>query len=195
MSSLNYLVLVNASHPLPEEWEEKLETISVMNSMGDTIEAEKKTGEAYLSLKAALEEEEIYIDIDSAYRSVKEQRELKERFLEKYGEEYTAKTVAEPGFSEHHTGLAVDLYFRLKDKNGNFADIVENEDLVEYPKIWEKIHERLPEFGFILRFTRRYEVLTGDSYEPWHIRYLDDPDIAKEITKQDLTLEEYLSKE
>ncbi len=84
MSSLNYLVLVNASHPLPEEWEEKLETISITNSLGDTIEAEKKTGKAYLSLKAALEEEEIYIDIDSAYRSVKEQQELKERFLEKY---------------------------------------------------------------------------------------------------------------
>ena len=123
---------------------------------------------------------------------MKEQRELKERFLEKYGEEYTAKTVAEPGFSEHHTGLAIDLYFRLKDENNGFKDIVENEDLVEYPEIWEKIHERLPEFGFILRFTKRYETLTGDSYEPWHIRYVDSSELAKEMTEKDQTLEEYL---
>ncbi len=189
---IDYLVLVNKDHPLPESWEEKLELITVTNSFGDTIAIEKKTGEAYLALKQRMAEEGIFIDIDSAYRSVEEQQELKERFLEKYGEEYTAKTVAEPGFSEHHTGLAVDLYFRLKDENDGFKDIVENEDLVEYPEIWEKIHERLPEFGFILRFTKRYEVLTGDNYEPWHIRYVDSLDIAGELTEKDLTLEEYL---
>ncbi|MBQ7058895.1 MAG: M15 family metallopeptidase [Firmicutes bacterium] len=191
---MDYLVLVNKDHPLPEGWEEKLKTITVTNSIGDQIDIEKKTGEAYQRLKASLEEEGIYIDIDSAYRSVEDQRELKERFLEKYGEEYTAKTVAEPGFSEHHTGLAVDLYFRLKEENETFTDIVENEDLVRYPEIWEKIHQKLPEFGFILRFTKHYEDLTGDSYEPWHIRYVDSPEIAKEMTEKDLTLEEYLNK-
>ena len=64
-------------------------------------------------------------------------------------------------------------------------------DLVQYPDIWDAIHARLPEFGFILRFPESGEAITGYAYEPWHIRYLDSPEIAKEITGKGITLEEY----
>jgi D-alanyl-D-alanine carboxypeptidase len=105
----------------------------------------------------------------------------------KYGEEYTKNTVAVPGYSEHHTGLALDLYFILDG-----TTVYYNEDLVRYPEVWAKIHAKLADYGFILRYLEGKEDITGYSYEPWHIRYIDDVALAKEITARGITLEEYI---
>lgn len=185
---IDYLVLVNKLHALPEGWEEALETVHITNSLGDDVEVEKKAYDAYEQLKADLEENDgIFIELDSARRSVAEQQRIMDEFTEKYGAEYAAKTVAVPGYSEHHTGLALDLYFRLDGK-----DICYNEDLIQYPEIWAKIHEKMPAYGFILRYLEGKEHLTGYGYEPWHIRYIDDPETAAEITKKGITLEGWL---
>jgi D-alanyl-D-alanine carboxypeptidase len=53
----------------------------------------------------------------------------------------------------------------------------------------------MPQFGFILRYPKGKEDITGYSYEPWHLRYIGDPKIAEEITRQNLTLEEYLGQD
>ncbi len=96
--------------------------------------------------------------------------------------------MAKPGYSEHHTGLALDLYFRLDGE-----DVYYNEDMVKYPEIWEKIHAKLADYGFILRYLEEKEHITGYGYEPWHIRYIDDVEAAKEIMAQPgLTLEVWL---
>ena len=184
---IDYMALVNKTHALPDNWEEKLETVHMTNSVGDDVEVEKKAYDAYLLLKAELEKEDIYVDLDSSRRSVAAQQRIMDDFTEKYGADYAAKTVAKPGYSEHHTGLALDLYLIIDGK-----DIVENEDMIQYPEIWAKIHEKLPEYGFILRYLDGEEHITGYGYEPWHIRYLDDPSTAKEITDKGLTFEEYL---
>lgn len=195
LSKIDYLVLVNKTNPLPEGWEQALQTVTVTNSAGDEAEVEVKAYEAYLALKKDLEENEgIYPELDSAFRSVAAQQETMDRFIEKYGSDYAAETVAVPGYSEHHTGLALDLYFRLKGVDGTFTDIYYNEDLGKYPEIWKKIHARLAGHGFILRYPEGREQITGYSYEPWHIRYVDSPAIAKEITDRDITLEEYLAR-
>ncbi len=193
-SVIDYMVLVNQSSPLPDGWEEALETTTITNSVGDEVYVENKAYEAYCALKEAVEKDlegyekgEVRLELDSAYRSVAAQQKIVDEFTEKYGEEYVKEYVAVPGYSEHHTGLALDLYFTIDGK-----DVYENEDLVQYPDIWEAIHARLPEFGFILRFTKEGEAITGYAYEPWHIRYLDNPEIAKEITDKGITLEEYL---
>ena len=55
-----------------------------------------------------------------------------------------------------------------------------------------KIHERLADYGFILRYLEGADEITGYSYEPWHFRYINDPAIAKEIMDAGITLEEYL---
>ena len=73
-------------------------------------------------------------------------------------------------------------------------DIYLNEDMVQYPEIWAKIHAKLAEYGFILRYLEGKEDITGYGYEPWHIRYVVSTEIAREITKKDITLEEYLNK-
>ena len=185
--SIDYMALVNKTHPLPNDWEDKLETVHFTNSVDDDVEVEKKAYEAYLKLKAELETEDVYVDLDSARRSVAEQQRIMNDFTEKYGKDYALKTVATPGYSEHHTGLALDLYLIIDGK-----DIVENEEMIQYPEIWSKIHAKLADYGFILRYPEGKEHITGYGYEPWHIRYLDNADIAKEITSKGITLEGYL---
>lgn len=185
--SIDYMALVNKTHPLPESWEDQLATVHMTNSVGDDVEVEKKAYEAYLELKAALEAEDIHVDLDSARRSVAEQQRIMDEFTEEYGADYAAKTVAKPGYSEHHTGLALDLYLIIDGK-----DVVENEDMIQYTDIWATIHEKLADYGFILRYLDGEEHITGYGYEPWHIRYIDSVDTAKEITSKGITFEEYL---
>ena len=193
-SGIDYLVLVNRLNALPEGWEDALQTVHVTNSVGDDVEVEARAYAAYERLKADLEANDgIYLELDSARRSVAAQQDIMDRFIEKYGADYAARTVATPGYSEHHTGLALDLYFRLKGEDGGFTDVYYNEDMVQYPQIWEKIHAKLADYGFILRYLKDKEHITGYGYEPWHIRYVDSADIAREITEKDITLEEYLS--
>lgn len=183
---IDYLVLVNKLNALPDNWEDALETVTFTNTVGDDVEVEKKAYDAYVQLKADLEKDGVYVDLDSARRSVAEQQRIMDDFTKEYGADYAKKTVATPGYSEHHTGLALDLYLIIDGK-----DITENEDMEQYPEIWEKIHAKLPEYGFILRYLDGDEHITGYGYEPWHIRYIDDADTAKEITNQGITFEEY----
>lgn len=187
LTEIDYLTLVNKLHPLPAGWEDILETVHFTNSVGDDVEVETKAYDAYLQLKEDLESEGIYVDLDSACRSIADQQRIMDEFTEKYGADYASKTVAVPGYSEHHTGLALDLY--LIDEG---EDITENEELVQYPETWSKIHAKLADYGFILRYLEGKEHVTGYSYEPWHIRYIDDPALAREIMDSGKTLEGYL---
>ena len=124
--SIDYMVLVNKLNPLPDGWEDALETVRVTNSVGDDVEAEKRAYEAYLALAADLEANDgIHTELDSGYRSIAEQQEIMDNYIETYGADYAAKTVATPGYSEHQTGLALDLYFIVDGKT-----VYKNEDLV-----------------------------------------------------------------
>ena len=64
--SIDYMALVNKTHKLPDDWEANLETVHMTNSVGDDVEVEKKAYDAYLELKAELEKEGVYVDLDSA---------------------------------------------------------------------------------------------------------------------------------
>ncbi len=174
-ASVDYMVLVNKEHALPENWEDNIELTYMVNNYDEEIGVERITYEAYLKLKEALLEDGVHTDINTAYRSVQDQKDLTSEFLVKYGENYVKNYVAEPGFSEHHTGLAIDLYLESVDA-------------------WAKIEARLPEFGFILRYPQGKEDITGYSYEPWHIRYVGK-DVAKEIMAEGITLEEYTERQ
>lgn len=194
--TIDYMVLVNKQNLLPEGWEEALEVTTITNSVGDEVQVESKAYEAYCALKEQVEKDlegyekgEVRFELDSAYRTVEAQQKIWDDFVSEKGEDYARTYVAVPGTSEHHTGLALDLYFTIDGK-----EVYENDDLFQYPDIWEAVHARLPEYGFILRFPEGRESITGYAYEPWHIRYVDDPEIAREITESGLTLEEYLDR-
>ena len=183
-----YLTLVNKTHQLPQDWEECVQIDTVQNSLGETLQIEHKTYESFLKLRDALLLEDIQIELDSVYRTVEEQQELWDYFTEKYGEKYTKEYVAVPGYSEHHTGLAVDI-FVIKD-----GEIIrENDDMIADKNDFAVIHNYLAEYGFILRYLEGKEEITGYSYEPWHLRFVNSKDIAEEITMKGLTLEEYLN--
>ena len=182
------LVLVNRVNPLPENWDETIDLVFQTNSLGDTVEAEREAYKAYLGLKKALlDEDGVRVYLDSAYRSVEAQQEILDRFTEIYGADYAAKIVARPGYSEHHTGLALDLYLNIDGE-----DVYLNEDMMQYPEIWAKIHEKLADYGFILRYPEGMEHVTGYAYEPWHIRYVGSPETARAIRDSGLTLEGWL---
>ncbi len=184
---LDYLVLVNKLNELPADWEDKVDIVYTTNSVGDTVEVERTAYKAYLELKADVAKEGIDLELDSARRSVEEQQNIMDRFIEQYGADYAAKTVAKPGYSEHHTGLALDLYFII-----NGTTYYNNEDMILRPDVWRTIHAKLADYGFILRYAEGKEHITGYGYEPWHIRYVGK-EAARRITDRGHTLETYLA--
>ena len=82
-------------------------------------------------------------------------------------------------------------------KRGEQAYIVapridDNDEMIAEKEIFAKVHEKLAKYGFILRYPDGKDAETGYSYEPWHFRYIDNQEIAKEIMDKGITLEEYL---
>ena len=186
-SKTNYMVLVNKQSKLPENWESTIDIVDVYTGLDETYKVEKKTAEAYKKLKEDLYNDHIIIELDSTYRTVKQQQEIWDEFEQEEGLEYTQKYVAVPGTSEHHTGLAVDVKIV---KDGEIID--DNDDMTAETEIFSKIHAKLAKYGFILRYPVGKEDITGYGAEVWHFRYIDNPDIAKEIMDKGITLEEYL---
>ena len=115
-TGIDYMALVNKTHELPEGWEDAVEIVSLKNSEDWDVDVEAKAYDAYLELKADLESDDVYVDLDSAYRSVEAQQKIVDEFTEKYGKEYVKLYVAVPGYSEHHTGLALDLFLIIDGK-------------------------------------------------------------------------------
>ena len=85
--------------------------------------------------------------------------------------------MARPGFSEHQTGLSFDIGSRSSNVFANSK---------EYTWMLENAYK----YGFILRFPKKYESITGFRNEPWHYRYVGI-DIAKYIYDNDISYEEY----
>jgi len=189
MERKDYLVLVNKENKLPDNWEEIAELVEVKNSFGKFLKIEKETLEKFNELRADLLKEWIDIELDSAYRSFSIQNEFFEKFKEEYGEEYASNYAAPAGYSEHHTWLAIDICF--KKENGEI--ISENHEMIVELWVFDKVHKKMVDYGFIVRYPDGKDSITGYSYEPRHLRYIWDVGIAKEIMENWLTLEEYLN--
>lgn len=185
-----YLVLVNKEHQLPEGWLEKIQLEETNNCYGEFFQVEQEALNAFILLHASLLKEGVDIELDSTYRSPEEQQAIWDDWSAdpELGEEYCKQYLAVPGYSEHHTGLAIDV-FLYKDSQA----IRDNEDLLKEKEDFAKVHAKLADYGFILRYPEGKEDITGYAYEPWHFRYVRTPQIAKEIMENNLTLEEYLS--
>jgi len=120
----------------------------------------------------------------SGYRSFDYQTTLYNNYVNRDGQAAADRYSARPGYSEHQTGLAFDIGERGKD------NLWLTEEFGETPAgQWLLTHAQ--DYGFILRFPKDKEGITGYMYESWHYRYVG-LDIAKEIKKQNITLEEYL---
>ena len=186
----DYLVLVNKYSQLPDDWEKNVELVDAKNAWDEDIKVEKNAYESYLKLEKALAKDGVNIELDSVYRSVKAQQDLWDEWSAdpEKGIDYVRKFVAVPGYSEHHTGLAIDICIRKEDGELEF----DNDEMIADRDTFAKVHEKLADYGFILRYLENREDSTGYTYEPWHLRYVGDKKIAKEIMDKNITLEEYL---
>lgn len=183
-----YSILVNKENKVPSDIEQQINLLTIDDTNNKKIFIEEYTLKNYKKLKeCVLKRENVLIGIGNAYRTAEIQKEIYEKFMELYGKEYANSIVAPVGFSEHQTGLAIDLeiYFTGEGFISNNKNFERTRTVFE-----EKIHKYLGEFGFILRYPKNKENITKYPYEPWHIRYVGEK-IAKEINEKNITFEEY----
>ena len=119
----------------------------------------------------------------SGYRSYARQASIFDANVRKYGFERANQTSAKPGQSEHQTGLAMDI----TSASVNYGLSQSFGATKEGKWVYENAHK----FGFIIRYQKGKESITGYQYEPWHLRYVGIK-AAKEIKDRNITLEEYL---
>lgn len=119
----------------------------------------------------------------SGYRSLEEQTAIYDNSLKNNGEEFTKKYVALPNHSEHQTGLAIDLGLNQKEIDFICPDF-------PYDGICDKFRRAASDYGFIERYAKNKEEITGISQEPWHFRYVGYPH-SKLMEERGFSLEEY----
>ena len=162
------LILVNKDYGIARDYDAQIEfyrdTDVLMNKY-----AIEPYGELSDYIKANLNDK---MFVSSTYRSYDDQ----ERVLGEEGEE----VAAEPGHSEHQTGLAMDVYVKYHAGMG-FID----------SEVGKFVNSHCGEYGFIIRYPQGRKDITGFDYEPWHIRYVGHPH-SDIISAFDITLEEYL---
>lgn len=120
----------------------------------------------------------------SGFRSRREQSEIYKMSLSENGEDFTRRYVALPDCSEHQTGLAIDLGLKSDEVDFIRPDFPFDGICGEFRKI-------ASDFGFVLRYPKEKEKITGISFEPWHFRYVGTPHSVI-MEKLGLALEEYV---
>ncbi len=179
---MNYSILVNKQNKLNKNYIPPSLTKVENNYVNYEIYLNKTAYNNFLKLQNYAKNKGYTIIIDSGYRSYNDQKKIWDKFLLQNGLEKTKLKVALPGTSEHQTGLSVDLGYI--ENNIYYEEIKENTSLFTFLK------ENSYKFGFILRYPKNKENITGYNFEPWHYRYVGKL-LAKHLYENNLTLEEY----
>lgn len=146
-------------------------------------EATKETAEAFQIMKKDLEAEGMKIYVVSAYRTIAYQKNLYQKYLKEDTKENVDSYSARPGFSEHHTGRALDI-----------SQVMGNLNVFEGSKEAKWIYENAYKYGFIVRYPENGMDVTGYIYEPWHITYVGEQIAGRMHEEKIETLEEYVVK-
>lgn len=179
-------VLVNKDYKLPDQYvPSDLVYPDVPFIFDEKIDKRKMRNEPAEALKKMFDGallDNIHLAGVSGYRSEATQKMLFDNYVNKDGLEEADKYSARPGHSEHQTGLSIDVSgitgeFAVEDGFANTAEAK-----------W--LEEHAHEYGFIIRFPKGKENITGYKYEPWHIRYVGI-NLATEMKQKGITLEEY----
>jgi len=171
------LVLVNKFYHLPDGWEPNdLVVLTSRYNSGKNSSMRKEAAEAFMKMSDAAMLDGITIKNASAYRSYDYQVSLYDGYVKRDGKIKADIYSARPGYSEHQTGLCTDINII----DSSFDNTKESKWLLE----------NAYKYGFILRFPKGKEEITGYEYESWHYRYVGVK-AAKIIHEDDLTLEEY----
>ena len=168
-------VLVNAEHSIGEYAPELGEF--------EGQKLDQRILEPMQSFVAGARAEGLSVFLSSGYRGYEEQQYLFSRKVEQYGEEQAATIVSRPGTSEHQTGLACDItdeYYELKNES------------LENTALYQWMSRHCQEYGFIVRYPKDKEEITGIIYEPWHFRYVG-VEAATYMAEHNLCLEEFVA--
>lgn len=187
------LVLVNITHPYTFDATPTLfsfgENVSVYGAKSGSYSVRDTNvalnSEVVTALNTMLDDFSAYqngkrsLIVLEGLRTYDEQLEILNEKIAKLGENQTI--AQKPGYSEHHTGLAMDIDLYIDGIVSTFTGEG------EYAWVFENAHK----YGFILRYPADKESITGISYESWHFRYVGIPH-AEYMYKNGLTLEEYI---
>ena len=181
------MILVNRAHPITEDYPVETKECGSATAINKTLQTE--AAEAFLSMQAAAAKDGVDVRMQSGYRSVSYQKKLyndKTQYYRNKGlseaaaREKAAAIVNPPGCSEHNCGLAADLNSpEHTTLDTGFADTA----------AFRWLCENAEQYGFILRYPKEAESVTGITYEPWHWRYVG-PENAALLNRSGLCLED-----
>ena len=181
------MILVNRAHPITEDYPVETKECGSATAINKTLQTE--AANAFLSMQAAAAKDGVDVRMQSGYRSVSYQKKLyndKTQYYRNKGlseaaaREKAAVIVNPPGCSEHNCGLAADLNSpEHTTLDTGFADTT----------AFRWLCENAEQYGFILRYPKEAESVTGITYEPWHWRYVG-PENAALLNRSGLCLED-----
>ncbi|MGI2328870.1 M15 family metallopeptidase [Planococcus sp. YIM B11945] len=163
------VLVANKQHPLPSDYEP-----------GESKEARA----AFESMRADALKQDIDLIAFSTFRGFDRQKELYDGYVAKDGQAEADRYSARPGYSEHQTGLAFDIGESAMEEHwasASFGDTTGGKWLAK------NAHN----YGFILRYPKGKENITGYMHESWHYRYVGKK-VAADVYAKSITLEEYL---
>lgn len=177
-------IVANKSRLLPAGWKPKdLVVLSVpYRGRAEAKYMRKEASNALTQLFAGAKKAGVSLCAISGFRSYELQSSVHNKYIRQLGEKAAVMVSAKAGSSEHQTGLAIDI----SSKSLNYA--LSNSFANTREGKW--LAKNAAEYGFILRYPKGREAITGYVYEPWHFRYIGR-ELAVDITKKGLTLEEY----
>ena len=167
VTTVGGIVIANKAIKLPPEY-------------GSWLSEGEVTSETYNALVEMNNHSDHWYYIVSAYRSYYSQESIFKGWCDIYGFEEASTISSQAGHSEHQTGLTMDL----DSLEQSYGDTPEG--------VW--LAENCYKYGFIIRYPKGKEEITGYAYEPWHVRYLGKS-TAKLVYNSGLTLEEFLNVE
>lgn len=184
--SSEYLILVNKAHGLGKDYAP--DDLKKVHSVADNREGKyqklrKKAANAFNRLTKAAGRDGCTIKLTSGFRPYSYQQVLYRQYVREDGKNRAEQYSAKPGHSEHQTGLVADVSSPSVNYN-----LVQAYGTTEEGK-W--LARNAHKYGFIIRYPKGKEKITGYEYEPWHLRYVGKA-AATEIHKRGVTLEEYL---
>ncbi len=172
------LVIVNKLHYVDQNFEP--DNLVSMSGYGNGYLV-KDAHDAYVELYNAAKADGMNLIITTSYRGYGFQSTLYNNYVRQDGQESADTYSARPGYSEHHTGLAVDL--STPNLTNAFIEFV-------YTDEYKWMKENSYKYGFIQRYTDENQYITGYQPEAWHFRYVGK-DVAKYIYENNITFEEY----
>jgi len=173
------LMLVNQLYRIGEDFSPNLVSIDSKFTFGFNLQVEEMVYDAFLQMTQEAERSGIRLGIISAFRSFAEQERFYNDSVRRLGLERGEMHAARAGHSEHHTGLVVDI-----------RSITSPNSLFENTREFVWLQENAHRFGFILRYPKGKEFLTGYNFESWHWRFVGT-EVATYIFENDIIFEEY----